>query len=658
MNKSEALIDTVRKRIIRHFPIILFLSISLLIWLNFENNYILALDMIFPVKNSLAKFYFSYPSPIIDSSSWIIQRIYLFSAMLLSGYSMYNLFCKISQSRLSGLYAGLLYMINPYIYIRILAGHLYIILSYAALPLLLITFIDLLEKKEKKEMIKFIFLLTFVSFSLHLLVLALIVMSIIFLFWFNKHKDPGISKIIIFSAILFTLLNSYWIIPVLTAKDTVLDNINDEDFKVFAPKIESFSDIFNIASMYGFWREDYIYAKDFIPYWQLLSEFIILLAIYGFISYYKDPKIGIFARAFGVIGILGFILATGINGPFGGINHWLFENTILKGFRDSHKFVAMIVLAYAALGGLGIKKIKNEYDSNYAVPKRKIVKFLLLAIICISLITPLVYSFTFFNGFAGQIKPTDYPEDWYETNNYINEDKQDFKILFFPWHGYMDFKWINNTNKRIANPARSFFDKEVISGTNAEIGDLYREVNTPEQVYIDSLLEKRDNITDFGELISILNVKYVILTGESDYKKYFFIFNQTDLELVKQTENFYIFKNKFDVKKIYQTDDIDNISAEKMELGYEQVNPVRYGLQENISKKYMVFTEAFSIDWKLDGRAPLKAYGVVNAFENSGKEIRFERFYRINLPAYFISILTFIGLIAMYPGLDKRKNSN
>ena len=219
----------------------------------------------------------------------------------------------------------------------------------------------------------------------------------------------------------------------------------------------------------------------------------------------------------------------------------------------------------------------------------------------------------------------------------------------------MDFGWINNTKKRIVNPARYFFDKEVISGKNAQIGDIYREVNTPEQVYIDSLLDKRDNITDFGELISILNVKYVILTGESDYKKYFFLFNQTDLEFVKQTKNFFIFKNKFDVKKIYQTDDIDNIGTEKIGLEYEQLNPVRYELEENISKKYIVFTEPFSIEWKLDGRSPLDAYGVVNAFENSGNKIRFERFYRINLPAYFISILTFIGLMAKYTGLDSER---
>jgi hypothetical protein len=159
-----------------------------------------------------------------------------------------------------------------------------------------------------------------------------------------------------------------------------------------------------------------------------------------------------------------------------------------------------------------------------------------------------------------------------------------------------------------------------------------------------------------GKLISILNIKYVILAKESDYKKYFFLLNQTDLELVKNTKNIFLFKNKNDVSKIYQTDDIDNIDAQKVGLSYEQLNPVRYRLEDNRSKKYVVFAEPFSKDWKLGGKAPLQAYGVVNAFENSGKEIRFERFYRINLPAYVISILTFIGLILIYPGLEKRKN--
>lgn len=281
-------------------------------------------------------------------------------------------------------------------------------------------------------------------------------------------------------------------------------------------------------------------------------------------------------------------------------------------------------------------------------------KFILSVIIIISMVTPLIYSFTFFNGFAGQIKPTDYPQDWYEINNLLKQDNQDFKILFFPWHGYMNFKWVNNTDKRIANPSKYFFDKEVISGTTVEIGDIYRQDNAPEQLYIDSLLNKRKEIKNFGELISALNVKYVILTKEADYKKYEFLFNQSDLELIKETKTLYVFKNSHDVIKIYQTDDINNISSEKISekiaVNYEKINPVRFKLKNDIKKKYIVFTEPYSEDWKLDGKEPIKAYGVVNAYlaDKNNNEIVFERFYKINLPSYVISILTFVILIILY----------
>ncbi len=155
------------------------------------------------------------------------------------------------------------------------------------------------------------------------------------------------------------------------------------------------------------------------------------------------------------------------------------------------------------------------------------------------MIIPLIYSFTFFNRFAGQIEPTDYPKDWYEINNFLNKDKQDFKILFLPWHQYMSFDWVLNKDKSIANPSRYFFDKEVISGTNVEIGNIRRQDYSPDQVYIDFLLKNKYSITNFGKQVSILNVKYILLTKEVDYKKYFFLFNQTDLELIKETKHLY-----------------------------------------------------------------------------------------------------------------------
>jgi len=432
-------------------------------------KYIFSFDIVPIINNSsLDLFYGKYvpayggnlPVSLISAiiPATVFQYTLLFIILSLAGYSMHILAGDLINSSISRFYAGFLYAFNPYTYSRLITGQW--ILSYAILPLLIKTFIDLLDKKEKKELIKFIFLLSIAGFNIHTLIIAFVILATIFLFWFNRFRKIEALKIILLSSFLFIVLNSYWIMPLLISQNSVVENIGEKDFKAFAPK----GGLFDIAAMYGFWNEGYLYAKDFLPGWQILYLIILFLTLLGFIFYYKDEQIGIYSMGFAVIGIAGFVLASGINGPFGDIIRWVFDNTIFKGFRDSHKFVSMIVLAYSVLGGLGLSRIESAYQNKYAVEtKKSLPKFLLLAFICISLITPLAYSFTFFNGFAGQIKPTDYPSDWYETNNYLNGDKQDFKILFLPWHLYMDFGWINNTNKRIVNPARYFFDKEVIT---------------------------------------------------------------------------------------------------------------------------------------------------------------------------------------------------
>ncbi len=73
-------------------------------------------------------------------------------------------------------------------------------------------------------------------------------------------------------------------------------------------------------------------------------------------------------------------------------------------------------------------------------------------------------------------------------------------------------------------------------------------------------------------------------------------------------------------------------------------------LIRDIKNRYIVFTEPYSEDWKLDGKEPIKAYGVVNAYlaDQNNTHIIFERFYKINLPAYIISLTTFIFMIIMY----------
>ena len=666
-------------------------------------KYIFTLDMIFPPwKDFLNTIYgaeqffpmwISTQLPLYLSMGfleyllqmWLIQKIILFLILFLSGISAYRL-CP-SELKSAKYFAGFIYMINPFVYVRFLAGHWKILLAYAIAPFAIKAFIDLLEEQNRKRFINTLFWITLVGiFNIQILILTLGVYCILFVLKITQiRKETQLRSDLIKTTFLlgisYIFLNAYWLFPTFTAETTIINQMGREDLYIYATKPSAINTAFTTASMYGFWRGGYLYPKDILPYWHGFFAFILFLAVHGFISYYTDKRISIYVKGFGLTAVLGLILGSGVYGPFSEGFESLYNNvSFFRGFRDSHKFVALVVLVYAYLGSLGVAEFEKGFKDR---EKRK--KILSMAIVTLALITPFIYSFTMFNGFWGQLNPVDYPEDWYEVNEYLNEDVQNFNVLFFPWHGYMDFKWIPNTQKRILNPAANFFDKPVIKGENVEVEGVYTQSTSPVQQYVQFLLEKQDDIDNFGKLVSPLNVKYVLLTKEVDYKKYFFLFNQTDLELVKETENFYVFKNAHEVSEIYEvncvspirnwsellersrTEDITkrlyliegssaSVTASgcgKRAVSYEKESPVKYELKEEPSMKYLVFTQPYSKDWELGDREPVRAYGIVNAYEvdgNGSREIKYERFYQIYLPSYIVSLLTFLALIFVYLG--------
>ncbi len=415
----------------------------------------------------------------------------------------------------------------------------------------------------------------------------------------------------------------------------------------FATTTSAFNAAFTIASMYGFWRWGYIYAKDFIPYWYLLFFFILFLAVHGFINNYKSKTFGLPVKALAVVAVIAVILGSGIHGPFSSLFDFLFNNIFFfRGLRDSHKFAALLALSYSYLGALGVAefvKIARAEGTARSSGAKKIGAWIVVGL---ALATPFVYSFTMFNGFWGQLKPTDYPEDWYEVNDFLNNDAQDFNVLFLPWHQYMDFKWIPNAQKRIANPASNFFDKPVIQGENTEISTIYTQSTNPAQRYVESLLVKRNNLTNFGELMIPLNVKYVLLTKEVDYKEYFFLFNQTDLVLIKETENFYVFENKHAVSRFYHSPSLEPQFLSLLPIPYTQSSPVEFSVKAEA--EYIVFVPP-NLDsdcWELEGK-PSLAHGFYAIYPAGEGTIYYRRFDTYLL-GYVISLLTLMVLVTWY----------
>ena len=261
-------------------------------------------------------------------------------------------------------------------------------------------------------------------------------------------------------------------------------------------------------------------------------------------------------------------------------------------FRDSQIFVALLCLGYAYLGGFSVNELAQKLREQIRRPIRIGVGVILIIV----LLTPFLYSLPIF-GLWGQVRATDYPEEWYEVNNYLNQDEADFNVLFLPWHLYMDYDWLPNKDIRLGNPAGKFFDKPVIRGDNVEIASIYSASTNPISRYVEFLLARGEEIDNLGELLAPLNVKYVILAQEADYESYSFLYQQEDLLVELTNSGLVLFKNEHPVARAYAGDSIIYIKdlAEYLELSNTQdVMEHLYLIEEGAS--YTDSTEMQPID--------------------------------------------------------------
>jgi len=230
-------------------------------------------------------------------------------------------------------------------------------------------------------------------------------------------------------------------------------------------------------------------------------------------------------------------LALGIALPITSkITLWLFNNVpFYKGLREPQKWVAVMVAVYEVLLVCGLNQLLKR---NIVIKNKGWLTILLTFVILLQ--APLMVW-----GGAGQVRPTNYPADWYEANEFIKLEsmaengKCQNKILFLPWHMYMSFNWLGHI---VANPAPSFFKCPVIYGKNMEFGGIFGHSADPNEREVEkwALNVGRTNLLEENKL----NIGYIILAKETDWQNYLWLNNHPNVEFVKETENLIVYKTK------------------------------------------------------------------------------------------------------------------
>ncbi len=571
--------------------------------------------------------YFLFSMLFSFAPAWVFEKLFFFLILFLSGVTMY--YACPTENRSGKFFAGLLYMINPFIYIRFLAGHVFLLLSYAFLPFLVKSIFDL-SKKENVRLNIFVaaVALWFSTMMIQLipLIVALCVLIVAFTAWAEQNNK--VFKRFACVLILWCLLSAPFLAQQLLnqaqTRET-LSKITLADLYVFSTKPDSTTNaLYNAASLYGFWRPGYILAKESFGYLQGIVILFIFLAVYGFSRSIEARGLKGVGYALAVMAVFSLIFAVSTSVlPVGEVNKVMDAIPFLKAFREPHKALAFVALAYAFFGGIGVGGIVSAIRS-------KRVQMLVIGVL---LLAPIAYTFTMFNGFFGQLDSVSYPDEYYAAEKFFNADADDFNILVLPWHLYMDYSWY--PKQRIVNPARFLFSKPVIYSDAIEVGQIYSQTTKPISLYVQRILYSGRK-QEFGKQMSLVNVKYIVLFKEADYNaSYDFLSEQKDLKLIQDSKYLKIFENKEYAGRIQR------IGGGY--LKYEKQLPVRYAVETDAEQ--LIFKNAFSEKWFLGENDALNYSEAVNTFTVPKTGRKFMLGYSSWIPAlasFCISIITVI----------------
>lgn len=564
--------------------------------------------------------------------------------------------------------AGLLYAVNPFVFERVYAGQVALLLGYALLPLAVRSLLGAATSRGISRLRPGLWMAVLAALAPHFLWIMGVVLVGAAVERRLRPRDLGWLALVMLTA---GLASSYLLMA--QSGEATPVRVGLADLVAYRTRGDPNVGLFaNVAGLYGFWRPEPQLPKETLGLWLAFLAVIGAVMIVGAVAAARRGE-GRLLLVVLIAGGVGYLLALGDQGPTGSVYRWLFVH--VPGFavmREPQKFIALVALAYAMLFGYGAERVLTWLRAGWL---RGFAGTMVLAL-------PIVYTPTLFLGLGGQVRVSHYPQSWYEADR-ATDDGQG-KILFLPWHQYLSFPF---TGRIIANPANSFFARDVIQGDNVELPGLRSASSLTRSAYLEFLYSRGDQLCAFGRLVEPAGVEYVVVAKTLDWGGFRWLERQPDLELVLDRPEITVFRNLayrglgrrvtetrsvrdwgelVDIANVGQLGDeavvaqrqapgkieprsgecqrTPPVSATLSQIDVRRRSPVRYTVAGGPSG-YVTLAEPFNRSWALDGNAAVELAGGLTAFPSppGSAVIRFRHWDRVRL-GYALSVATFIAV--------------
>jgi hypothetical protein len=422
--------------------------------------------------------------------------------------------------------ATLLFVTNPFIYERVVAGQDFLVLGYCLLPLLL----SLVWSDRSGRAVVAIALLcvTLAALSLHLIFIAG-VLSGIYLVSDMIDRRWRDARSLLVAALLALVGSLYWIVPAIGSWNRI-DVVPVSDLALFRslpdPRLGLWA---NLAGLYGFWRRGWPLPKDGLPWWPMFLLAIVVVGGIGVARAMRVPERRRGLRPLLMVGVIGLLLAAGDQGSFGGMYTWAFQHVpTFRIMREPQKWLVLLTLAYAVAFGEGLEACVRAVTS---IRSRIAVTGMVLAVAA-------VYGFSSFWGAGGYVRPSSYPTSWAQADSLMGTGPR--LVVGLPWHRYLAVPWAQD--RVVSNPMVSAFRRDVVVSADPEFGGMPEEGRDPLASGVGAVLDAGVAGQQVAVELDRLGVRYLVLAKIDDWQDSGWLYHEAGIVEVHRWSDLILFE--------------------------------------------------------------------------------------------------------------------
>jgi hypothetical protein len=452
-----------------------------------------------------------------------IRLLPLVAAVALAAWGFSRLF---AGRRLAAFGATLLFVTNPFMYERVVAGQEFLVLGCCLLPMLLAL---LWELRSRREIVAIAgVLVAMAASSLHLVFIAGVLFAGYLIAEAIRRRWREVRALALVAG-LASVGSLYWIVPAVRSWGRV-SVVPITDLSLFRSTSDATFGLWpNLAGLYGFWRIGWPLPKDGLAAWPLFLIAILLVGAVGLASALRDAERRRCLLPLIVVGAVGLVLAAGDQGFFGGVYGWTFRHLPeFRIMREPQKWLVLLALAYAVAFGEGLDAIVRSVRQRHV---RAVAAVMVLAI-------PALYGFSSFWGSGGYVRPSSLPASWAEAD--VRMGAGPGLVVALPWHRYLPLPWAQD--RVVSNPMVSAFRRDVVVSDDPEFGGLPAEGVDPLADRIGAALDRGAGGQQVAGELRSLGVRYLALAKVDDWRNVAWLDDQDGIVVLERWNDLVVFR--------------------------------------------------------------------------------------------------------------------